>query len=761
MGAEHKFDLTSDVTHLLIGAIDTPKYRYVAKERPDVKVLKPDWVDAVREQWLLGEDVDVAALEEEWRAPPFFGLKICLTGFEELTERNAIAELVQAHGAQYSGDLTRDITHLIAAVPKGKKYEYARSWDIKVVGLEWVRDCIERRLALDEALYDPVMPPEERGRNAWRREPIQPVTGKHPRQDDTQAQPDSRRRKLRRTVSEKFESQNDAIWADITSASAEKDQADEWEDDLDKPLKNEAEGQHVPNKTKTSPKPKPQQQARSRQPKSKRHGIFQQRLVVLHGFEDKKIEILYRHLSSNGAIVAGGYDLDKFSAEERFDGYLVIPHDIPQAEIRDLPDIAMTQVTEFWVESCLHNKKLVDPNLDTLCQPLRHSRIDGFDGVVVCSTGFENIHLLHLSKIVSLMGATYDEFLKAKTSVLVCKSDFPNVEKVKFAVENGIAAVSLAWLEACLETGIIQQPETFIIPAVHEQTYGYKEKVVIKPRKELVKKQALKDDESDDGKVPKDAPKRRTAGFRKPRSPPPEESRLTAPTLPLQELHPHVNSPSRRSASRSLSKSNSLSPTKEPSLSVAGDATPFEETENVLRAETTSEEEQQPEPVPANSIDFNNAITALLAHKTASRPSSARDSASENDNHNTRRRRRGLLGRAYSNVSNQSSAASNQPSRHNSIAQSDVQHDNPGPATQAGQNGPEPSQALMFEDPSVQQEREQVIRKMGGKVQRSVSVAVEEPAVLRDAGSSEGGVATRVRRRAREARAGAAAGGDW
>lgn len=83
MGAVHKYDLTSDVTHLVVGNIDTQKYRYVAKERPDVKVVTPAWIAAVRESWLEGGETDVEKLEEEHRVPTFSGLRMCITGFED------------------------------------------------------------------------------------------------------------------------------------------------------------------------------------------------------------------------------------------------------------------------------------------------------------------------------------------------------------------------------------------------------------------------------------------------------------------------------------------------------------------------------------------------------------------------------------------------------------------------------------------------------------------------------------------------------
>ena len=83
MGASHRLDLTADVTHLLIGEIKTPKYKYVARERPDVTVLYPEWVEEVRKLWMQGGDTDIRALEEQWRLPTFTGLSICATGFED------------------------------------------------------------------------------------------------------------------------------------------------------------------------------------------------------------------------------------------------------------------------------------------------------------------------------------------------------------------------------------------------------------------------------------------------------------------------------------------------------------------------------------------------------------------------------------------------------------------------------------------------------------------------------------------------------
>ena len=85
MGAVNKLDLTSDVTHLVVGDTDTPKYKFVARERPDVKCVRASWLEAVRASWLEGGETNVEAIEVEHKLPTFIGLKICVTGFEDCT----------------------------------------------------------------------------------------------------------------------------------------------------------------------------------------------------------------------------------------------------------------------------------------------------------------------------------------------------------------------------------------------------------------------------------------------------------------------------------------------------------------------------------------------------------------------------------------------------------------------------------------------------------------------------------------------------
>ncbi len=83
MGAVHTYDLTLEVTHLIVGEYDTPKYRYVAQKRMDVQPMMITWIEAVRELWINDLDIDMELLEQEHRLPTFHSLKFSMTGCDD------------------------------------------------------------------------------------------------------------------------------------------------------------------------------------------------------------------------------------------------------------------------------------------------------------------------------------------------------------------------------------------------------------------------------------------------------------------------------------------------------------------------------------------------------------------------------------------------------------------------------------------------------------------------------------------------------
>lgn len=152
------------------------------------------------------------------------------TNSGQVEYRKDLEDLVNCNGGQYRGNLTKDVTHLIAKVPSGNKYKYAMEWGIKVVGVEWLVQSLERGMILDETLYNLQLAASERGHNAWIRKSASTTSlGKRARDEDDAPR---RSRKLRRTASAKLSSQNMGLWTDIVGGGTEvaNKKTDEWDD---------------------------------------------------------------------------------------------------------------------------------------------------------------------------------------------------------------------------------------------------------------------------------------------------------------------------------------------------------------------------------------------------------------------------------------------------------------------------------------------------------------------------------------------------
>lgn len=78
------------------------------------------------------------------------------TGGITLRDRETLFASVAAHGGQFRDNLTKDVTHLVALQPSGKKYEVATTMtelNIAVVLPQYFDDCAKVRKRLDADLY--------------------------------------------------------------------------------------------------------------------------------------------------------------------------------------------------------------------------------------------------------------------------------------------------------------------------------------------------------------------------------------------------------------------------------------------------------------------------------------------------------------------------------------------------------------------------------------------------------------------------------
>ncbi|TPX52142.1 hypothetical protein SeMB42_g01638 [Synchytrium endobioticum] len=95
---------------------------------------------------------DVLSIMENYHLPPLEGCVVCVTGFPH-EQRVEMRAQVETHGGQFSADLVKTCTHLIASAPTGKKHMYALKWNVAVVTSAWLEESVKCRARMNEEEY--------------------------------------------------------------------------------------------------------------------------------------------------------------------------------------------------------------------------------------------------------------------------------------------------------------------------------------------------------------------------------------------------------------------------------------------------------------------------------------------------------------------------------------------------------------------------------------------------------------------------------
>ncbi|KAK2605901.1 protein kinase activating protein dpb11 [Conoideocrella luteorostrata] len=477
LGGVHKYDLTPNVTHLIVGDYDTPKYRHVARERPDIKAMDAAWIEAMAEIWKNDEELDFFALERQHElkalekcgtetAPPHNGaptgrqaLLICLTGFGE--QRDEIASRIVENGGKYTGDLTRRCTHLIVSKPEGKKFTAAKSWNVYTVTLDWLDQSIERGMILEEAKFDPLLPVGEQGVGTWIKQddPRRECLGKRSRAAAASNGTEERgARKLRKTASMKLNSQRNNLWGDILGQTDSRDYSF---------VAGYSNGDQVPLDQGGTPEPTIQQ-PHHLQPQlgtTQNEGVFARCIFAIDGFNDKRHTVLEDTITTLGGSVASSLREVAASprAAEHSHRLLVVPQ-ISQPDTHPKMRYDNVEiVTEFYIENCMHNKQFFHPSEHVLGRPFPLFPIPGFSDLLVCSAAFTGLELNQIARSISQLGARFEEEFRRTSSVVVCRSlSAMRKEKLKYALEWGVPVVSADWLWECISTGFKVPPDKYI-----------------------------------------------------------------------------------------------------------------------------------------------------------------------------------------------------------------------------------------------------------------------------------------------------------
>ena len=548
-----------------------------------------------------------------------------------------IAEQVKANGAIYEGDLTKQITHLISFRTEGAKYKAAKSWGLRIVSVEWLRDSLERGMILDEKLYDPILPEEERGKRAWDRTKSRRTSlGKRLREESI-ASLEGGRRKLRRTASTKLNSQSEKIWGDIVGGGmiAQVSRSGQWETNDDeitqgpKPATKEPEERTNTGTLQVTIDPPPS-----------KTGIFTGCRFYLYGFTTGRAQILRNHLLPNDAEAFDTIEDLQTPKQNPFSSrpYLIVPHNLPLSDHPELPHSPpqVETVTEWWVERCLHHKKFMEPTEHVVGRPFPVFPVKEFAGMTISSAAFAGIDLLHVKKAVELLGAKYSEDMTPQSSVLLTKS-LVGLRKDKFdhAQQWKIPIVDAKWLWESIEAGTklpIQkfrcrsQRRSDSLPMTGSTSLSNDQHHAEQSKSELIK------------------PFSRTSSHSsKPTAKPPRNSRLDNTAFNDDEP---ISVKEEQDLVPSLTVANASTSTTDGALS---EIDPNSPTRTISTAPAPSDH-----PAPRPREDISNAISNLLAKtKTAT--------AQPGQNESAEGRRRGpnrILGRVTSNISQASTSRS-------------------------------------------------------------------------------------------------------
>ncbi|ROW12443.1 hypothetical protein VMCG_00826 [Cytospora schulzeri] len=756
LGGIHKYDLTPDVTHLIVGEYDTPKYRHVAKERPDIKPMAVGWVDAVRNLWVEDEQIDFGALEKEWCLKTFetggghmdsegnMGTKdkllCCLTGFEDL-ERQVIIDKIKTNGGNYTGDLSRLVTHLIVRQPHGKKYNAARNWKLHTVALKWVEDSIQRGMILDERCYDPVFPEEDLGKGAWNKKEIRrSFLGKRQRAA-TMTKPEEGRRKLRKTASMKLNSQRENMWGEILGQPSVEQSASHQTEEPTQPLPNDS--MLRPNESVSRVA---ESTDRSRTsfggPENRGDTVFASCGLHTFGFSEQQTEVLVNTVSSLGGTVAASLG-DLITSEGMSHRFVIVPQDADPASHPLLPD-GVEAVTECFIERCLHRRILLNPREHVIGRPFPVFPIEGFNKLSICTAGFTDVYLLHVDRAIRQLGAKFEERCNAQCSLLVCTSlDGVRKQKLDLALIWGVPVVKADWLWACISQGKRLSIKDFMFPELRVRAAPEAAHLSMplnrsKSTSDMAKKLTPKNlpgrierpgrsslpsvDMSAFDKTPLVSTEAPAIGGKTPTS---KESNAatnfeTAPThheLNMTSAKDHAPSQPRKTLSRVRSEVCDSEAGDDEGLDAFGhdDTT----TEDTARAEADVAELEkrrvEREKAEAERLALSSKLTTLLGAPLRSNSIDSTVSVvGKEDKRPASRRRQNVIGRAISNVSMASTGSAESSSVVGGFGRSALVHEDNSQGSDDAASAPTTTQ-IEYDDPEAKMSKARLMSKMLGR----------------------------------------------
>ncbi|WFD48987.1 protein kinase activating protein dpb11 [Malassezia furfur] len=440
LGATVHRNLTSDVTHLVARQPGSEKYRCAV--RCGMHVVRPEWLHAVREAWLAGDDVvDTAQLADEHRLGALEGLCVAMSGVDDATRTRLSARIVE-HGGSVVPRLTLDgsLTHLVCGPDDGRvRKSYTRVVEhqalarhytpdalppavraaaaIRLVHAAWVDDCCDAHVLLSEDEYDARAPLAPRPVRTARVLPAIERTASAPTAPAAPMGP-------------------------APPAPAK---------DVARLVARVHSDTHAPTPPPAAAAPTAGLLGLSR---AARFAHDAPRLFRTYAFHVAMHDDARTRRVAGVVRAHGGTLVDAAHAT-----YLVRPLCAPP----EPAPVQGTRVTHHWIELCLFYDRLVDPAAHLACVPATAPMpVRGAERVRVSFTGVDRQgpEYHHAVAAIEAAGARVeDAFSRAHTTHLVCVGDARTNVKAQKAREWGVPVVGYAFLQAMLRGEIGAEAE--------------------------------------------------------------------------------------------------------------------------------------------------------------------------------------------------------------------------------------------------------------------------------------------------------------
>lgn len=359
--------------------------------------------------------------------------------------------MIKANGGDYTGNLDKTVTHLIVRETTGRKYMAAKSWNKHIIAPQWVEDSIRRGMILDEGCYDPHLPPEDIGKGAWvKRDVRRKSLGKRLREAAT-AHNEGGRRKLRKTASMKLSSQRENMWGQILGQQPSADQPGIS-------LQAEEPTQPLPSDSML----RPQNESIPRAPEvldsfvgtGNSDTVFASCCFCIYEFSPQHVEAMLPHITSReGTVVTSLEEL--FASETMSHRFVIVPQNSEPKSHPLVPE-GVEIITEFFIEKCIHRKSsnLPDPKAEVLGRPFPVFPIEDFAKLSISTSGFVDLELNQVEKVVRQLGACYAERFTPECSMLICTSlGAARKQKVDLALMWGVPVIKADWLWGSISQG--------------------------------------------------------------------------------------------------------------------------------------------------------------------------------------------------------------------------------------------------------------------------------------------------------------------